>query len=118
MGDLSDHMPIFLSIRNIMNESSHDPVEIEYRILNDRTIGDFRTDLENQDFSSVVNCNDVCVATETFEDVVMQKYNINCPIVTKMPSPRNIKKPWICGSIVVFIKKKNDRICIFYSDLV
>ena len=62
-GDLSDHMPIFLTIQNPLIKYSHEQIVIEYRVLNELFLANFCNNLASQDFSDVLNCNNVSAGT-------------------------------------------------------
>ena len=55
--DISDHFPIFLISKDLMLDSSNEPVHITKREINDKSIAYFKTILSIVDWKHVLNKN-------------------------------------------------------------
>ena len=81
-------------------------VEVEYRLLNDFTIANFRAGLMSHDFDSVLNEPSIDKCLESFLHVLDSKYNEFCPIKKKILSYKSLRNPWITPNILSHIRKR------------
>ena len=106
LSSISDHFPVFISIETKNNISSQEPQEIQYRLIDNNCILQFKADLRNSIINlytnpSITSAND---AFTIFFNIFNELYNKNFPIVTKIVSKKSILKPWVTESLVKRIK--------------
>ena len=107
---LSDHFPNFLIHKNLLpnlvpNENN---IKCRYRLINDVTLDNLFTDISSHDFSTIVNSYDVDAAVIGLERLVLNYFNIHCPIICREISFKSKTKPWISLDIVNDIKKRQN----------
>ena len=106
LSSISDHFPIFISLKTENDTSSQEPQEIKYRLIDSDRILHFKTDLSNSFINLYTNPN-ITSANDAFTiffDIFNELYNKNFPIVTKIVSKKSILKPWVTESLVRRIK--------------
>jgi len=106
--DISDHLAVFyLSDCNNL-QYKHPAVNIiKSRIIDDKSIDAFSTDLEHADWSSIYNSNNADLAYDALHDSIMQLYNKHFPIKTRNVRKNNIpRNPWITQSLLQSINHK------------
>ena len=86
LSSISDHFPVFISIETENNISSQEPQEIQYRLIDNNRILQFKADLRNSIINlytnpSITSAND---AFTIFFNIFNELYNKNFPIVTKI----------------------------------
>ena len=106
LSSISYHFPIFISIETENNISSQEPQEIQYIIIDNNCILQFKADLRNSIINlytnpSITSAND---AFTIFFNIFNELYNKNFPIVTKITSKKSLLKPWVTESLVKRIK--------------
>ena len=105
---LSDHFPNFLIHLNLLSEPSSDPISYQSRVLNDESLNHFYHSLINYDLSHILNSTDIDSALCNLYDILMNFYNIHCPIRNRTKSYKSKMKPWINSNIVELIKKRQN----------
>ena len=111
---ISDHYPNFLIRRNIFCINSNIPLRhIQYRLINDETIENFRNEIDSHDFSDICNCRNVSSALDKLTKIINYCYNSCCPIRQKYLSYKSFSKPWITKSILFNIKKRQNYLILY-----
>ena len=96
--DISDHFAIFSFIKNIF--STQNEVEyVSYRLINEGTISELVNAISNIDFSNILNSDDIDFSINTLDSVILDQYNIHCPIICKKLTRKDREKPWITNSL-------------------
>jgi hypothetical protein len=114
ISDISDHLPIFVTLHNIINdETSHENRQIKYRLINDVGIRNLNDMLNQYDFSEIINTNDCDLAIKQLNLIVDKCYTSCCPLKTKTISHKDITKPWITNDIKSNIKRRNKYYSLF-----
>ena len=99
--DISDHFPIFLISKDLILDSSNEPIHITKREINDKSIACFKTLLSIVDWKHVLN-----------EDSPNNVYNESLRIFggfynEVFPKQKiKIKRPWMTKGLVKSSKKK------------
>ena len=101
---ISDHFPVFF-----LNKFKGKVVDKEFVIfketINPRNINNFKDLLINHNWDSILDCNDVNLATSQFLHQISYLYKICFPI-KKIVVKRN-HKPWVTQCLLNSIKRKN-----------
>ena len=92
--DLSDHC-IVLCVAKSFYESVDNDFCRQVKLHSSESINNFISAIENCDFSTVINNENVSSCIECLEDLIMTRYNGCCPILTREVSYKNLIKPWI-----------------------
>ena len=101
---ISDHFPVFLFNNfktNIFNKNQI----IFKESFNPQNINRFKDFLINHNWNTVVECNDVNHATNTFLNQVSHFYKVCFPV--KKIVLKSIHKPWVTHCLLNSIKRKN-----------
>lgn len=102
--DISDHFPVLSQFKLIIDNS---PAYVKKRIINDSTLNNFQADLEQIDWTSVLQCT---CPNKSF-DVFFQEFNLlfqqHFPVITKTVRTRNIVSPYISPDLKKYINEKN-----------
>ena len=117
VSDVSDHLPIFCLINNLLprKKPTGEPIQFKYRLTNDSSITNLCNDLRCIDFSSLFQSNDVDNIMKNFSDTIYGLYNKNCKIKTKTVSYRSFVKPWIKGQVLEKIKQRQNMYLLYRS---
>ena len=115
ISSLSDHLPIFVIIKDIVSFSSSrsESVNIKYRVINEVTIENYLSELSSFDFYDFLPRDSIDDAMFLFDDIIFTLYNKHCPIKSKTVSGRSYNKPWICGEILENIKKRQNLYLLY-----
>ena len=108
LSSLSDHFPIFLILKDVLEIPAVDelPITIRFRPNNDTLMTSFREAILFYDF----NLNDLEPeeAWLHFSEKLYGIYDNIFPIQTKYISPKSARKPWIDVAIVRKIKRRDN----------
>ena len=101
-------MPNFVIHKNLIPVGNTDTSSFTRKIrpLSDENMEDLFVHLSAHDFSGIANCNDVNAAVVDLSDIIVNYFNVFCPIKTKIISYKSKIKPWITSSILGDIKKR------------
>jgi Reverse transcriptase (RNA-dependent DNA polymerase) len=101
---ISDHYPI-ITICN--SEKMQRPQSIETRFINERSIQNFKNDLSNVNWATLLECNDTQLAYDIFSENFFFLYNLHFPL-RKVKLNRNIHKleKWFTGGMLISRRKK------------
>ena len=114
ISDISDHLPIFVILNNILNnEVNKNCTQIKYRLINDLTIGNLYDKLNQYDFTEILDGNDCDLAIKQLTSIVDESYCSCCPVKTKTISPKDITTPWITADVKTEIKRRNHYFSLF-----
>ena len=92
--DISDHYALFIFLKNILSSSRNDNV-ISYRLINESSIENFCNSISIVDFTHVLQTDNIDFAIEELDAIILDHFNLNCPVVTKNISKKDREKPWI-----------------------
>ena len=105
--DVSDHLPIFsISTKNFERPRTETQCHTTRRV-NTETVDKLRRKLASQDWSNVLNTEDVNIAYNDFISIFSEHLNDCCPEIT-MKSKTNPSKPWLTDGLINACKKKNN----------
>jgi hypothetical protein len=114
ISDISDHLPIFVILKNIIiNEAVDRCIQIKYRLINDTTIGNLYDRLNQYDFTAIRGENDCDIAIKQLTSIVDECYKSCCPLKTKTVSPKDITKPWITANIKSEMKRRDNYYSLY-----
>ena len=114
--DFSDHLPLFLCLRNFFTVSETNYVhEIKFRNINDESLNKLANYLSQQDFSSVIDSDCLNTAIPLFDELMLNAYNEFCPILTKKITQKDLKKPWITKNIKKLINKRSNLLILYHT---
>ena len=103
--DISDHLPIFIIYQNYYNSSSHDREIISYRRIDDSTLANLYTAMQNENLQ-IPNVYDIDERIEHLHGKILENFHIFCPVKKKFVSPKGKLKPWINDSIKRDMKQR------------
>lgn len=114
ISDLSDHLPIFVILQNIIsNGGPHKGHNIKYRIVNDVTMQNLYDMLHQYNFNEITNSNDCDHAVKQLSSIIDECYVATCPLKSKTISHKDLTKPWITNEIKSFINPK--KLLLFFT---
>ena len=105
---LSDHFPIFLILKDVLELPAVDeqPITIRFRPSNDTLLETFRESIFAYNFN--LDNLEPEEAWLHFSEKLFQMYDNIFPIQNKNISPKSSSKPWIDAAIVRKIKRRNN----------
>lgn len=101
--DISDHLPIFLAIRQRIKKKR---LSIPVRSITSKNLENFRQELINTSWNDVLANDNPNIAVNTFIEKFKEVYDHNFPRITHRPS-KKIRKPWITRDLLHQINEKN-----------
>ena len=104
--DISDHFPIFLISKDLMLDSSNEPIHITKREINDKSIAYFKTLLSIVDWKQVLNENSPNNAHNEFLKIFLGLYNEAFPKQKIKIKRKSFNSPWMTKGLVKSSKKK------------
>ena len=110
--DVSDHFPIFIIYEDFFNQS-HSDETVEFRLINNSTLQLLYSNLSKISFQDIINCDDINLSISKLNNVIINQYNLCCPIKTKTIKKKDRDKPWICNSLKNLIKKRQRYFYLF-----
>ena len=113
--DLSDHYLIFTISRKFFECDNGLPISINYRSHDETSLNSFHNAISSHDFTNIIDCSDVNQGIVDFNNLVMNYYNLHCPIVTRYLSYKTYKKPWISRELRDKIKIRNNYYILYKS---
>ena len=105
--DISDHYPIFMVVENLLSHNQ-EPQIIKYRLINDTTLDGLAQSLWDHNFDDLRNEENIDVAVEYLDAVIMHYFDIHCPVIIKKISRRDRAKPWINSYVKMLIKNREN----------
>ena len=97
---ISDHFPIFLILKDLILDSSNEPIHITKREVNDKSIAYFKTPLSIVDWKHVLNENSPNNAYNEFLRIFFGLYNETFP-KQKIKIKRKIfNSPWMTKGLL------------------
>ena len=106
INDISDHLPVF-SITKEIQKAVHKPRYMFKRNTAPDAIGLFCHDLDQQNWETVLQTDEVNQAYNSFIDIVETLFNKNCPVKRIIIKNNKYDKPWITPGLKNACKKKN-----------
>ena len=106
IADISDHLPVFTILHN-KTFKAKTKMKIKKRIMNNENVEQFKSSLQNCDWSDVYNCQTANSMYNKFILSVQNLYDLSFPIVTKTIKTSEQYRPWITRAIKNSIIKKN-----------
>ena len=113
--DISDHYPIFIIVKNMVSHNL-EPEYVKYRLINDTTLDSLYQALWDHDFNNLINVESIDVAIEQLDTIIMQYFDVHCPIITKKITNKDNEKPWINSYIKTLIKKRENYYKLYKSN--
>ena len=107
INDISDHLPVF-SITKEMQKPVYTTNYLLKRNITSDAISHFCHDLEQQNWETIIETDDVNQAYSSFVDIVKTLFNKNCPIKRIMIKNNKYDKLWITPGLKNACKKKNN----------
>ena len=111
LADVSDHFPVFHVSKLIHKEETE--IEVMRRMFTEKNKAAFKTEIENVNWSFVMDTNDAQVAFSLFHKRYCDIFKKHFP-KKKIKIKVNSDKPWITASLKKSIKHKNK---LFYKHL-
>ena len=102
--DISDHFPVTF---HVLTKTKNVCKRIMYRKSGENFDTIFNEKLSNYDFAHVLECDDVNVAFQLFNDAIYSMYDESYPLITKIIRVNGDKKAWLTAGIRQSIKTKN-----------
>jgi len=118
VSSISDHYPVFIISRRIFNGESNPnnpPSSVKFRSVNDNAIVSMCDSLSSYDFSSIFGSQDVNEAFNELNSILMDYYNLFCPIKSRTISYKDITKPWIDREVKREIRRRENYYKLFKS---
>ena len=106
--DISDHYSIFIIVPDISVDSQTESDKISYRLINELRKRKFNHDLYNSGILQVLTNNDAKSAFEHFYKTFDSEYDQSFPIKSKIPTHKDILKPWIDDTAIKRIKIRSN----------
>ena len=104
--DISDHFPIFLISKDLVLDSSNEPIHITKREINDKSIAYFQTLLSIVDWKHVLNKNSSNNAYNEFLKIFWGLYNEAFPKQKIKIKRKSFNSPWMTKGLVKSLKEK------------
>ena len=102
--DISDHLPIFLIIKeHVINKETNFVTTRDYSASN---ILQFTEKHKNTRWDDVLNCKEPEMAYKVFYKILYKEYDQYFPVKTFEIKYKN-RKPWLTDGLKISIKKKN-----------
>ena len=109
--DVSDHFPVFSFLKDFLlhNNSSE---SVRRRLLNEIFLDNFSRSIAIQDFSQVLQSDDLDFAVEKLNEIILTQYNAHCPVFIRKIDKRDREKPWIRPDIKQLLRMRQ----VMYRD--
>ena len=104
--DISDHFPIFLISKDLMLDSSNEPIHLTKREISDKSIAYFKTLLSIIDCKHVLNENSPNNAYNEFLRIFWGVHNEAFPKEKIKIKRKSFNSPWMTKGLVKSSKKK------------
>ena len=104
--DISDHFPQFIFV-NEKKPDYYDKLKADKRNFSRSNIDQFKTFFNNHQWEEVLNCEDVQVAFDTFNDVFSTGFDQFFPLQKKRKNKFHKKQPWMTKGL---LKSRNNSI--------
>ena len=114
ISDISDHFPVFAHSLHIFsthsNSSNHNHIPFKYRHISTKNLNRLTVSLNNEEWTSVFNTNNVDESFENFMNIFTKHFDKCIPLCSnKKPKyKKNPRLPWISNSLLRSINKKNN----------
>ena len=106
--DISDHYSTFIIVPDITLDSQTEPDKVSSRLINEFRERKFNNDLCKSDIMQVLNNYDAKSACEQFFTNFDREYDTSFPIKSKIPTYKDILKPWIDDTAIKKIKIRSN----------
>ena len=105
--DCTDHLPCF-AIYNLLTTKNNEKIRLETRPYSDANLQKLTDRLQNTDWNSLLNYNDLETCTTTFIDKLNYLYTECFPLKVKFISNKRMKNIWITRDIKRLINEKSE----------
>ena len=102
---MTDHFPVIYCLK--VRAKMKDYKNIEYRLSGEQCDINFKHKIENHNWATVYDMNNVDIAFEYFNKVLSDYYNECYPIRTKRIQMNKINNPWLTPALSESIRTKN-----------
>ena len=117
--DLSDHYIIAAHYPNFFNNNHVNGNKlIKYRSHTSVSINNLCESVSHYDFANIVQCEDVDMGIEKLIDVLMNFYDLHCPIKSRTISYKDDIKPWIDYETKELIRKRQNYFLLYKRNLI
>ena len=106
ISDISDHLPVFMCSEQVVKHKKTKSYVFK-RVLNQENLCKLNNCLEQCDWTSVIQCDDVNNAYVNFIDMYKLHLNSCCPVKRFVVKDVQKQKPWLTRGLENAIKKKN-----------
>ena len=112
ISDISDHFPVFAHSLHILsthsNSSNHNHIPFKYRHISTKNLNRLTVSLNNEEWTSVFNTNNVDQSFENFMNIFTKHFDKCIPLCSnKKPKyKKNPRLPWISNSLLRSINRK------------
>ena len=110
---ISDHFPIFLISKDLMLDSSNEPIHITKQEINYKSVAYFKTLLSIVDWKHVLNENSPNDAYNEFLRIFLSLYNEAFSKQKIKSKRKSVNSPWMTKGLLNSSKKKQDCIKFF-----
>ena len=104
--DISDHFPIYFSIKTVFLNEKSPSIKCYKRIINDRRINEFKVKLSILNWDDVIDEANPNFAYNTFLDKFLKIYDEIFPIKEYEITGKSLKSPWITSALKKSSKHK------------
>ena len=111
--DITDHLPIFLIYELYFDTVKLAPKEIEYRVVNELTLGSFYSNFSLLNMHDVLSEPDVSSGVAMLHEKLLTCYNESIPLKKKVISVKDQLKPWITPVIKSSIKRRHHYFSLY-----
>ena len=105
---ISDHYPIFISIKNKNFDSNRNLKLIKYRLIDDFRVRKFNSAIKVSFNNILLETDDAPVAFTNFLNKFYDLYNKHFPIVTKLIPIKSLLNPWVTTRLADRLKIKDN----------
>ena len=106
INDVSDHLPVFCINKN--SNYTSDCMKKCYKKNKILNFDNFKRELDNHDWNSIYETNDVNLANDCFIAAFKNLYDKNCTCKTVYISNRKNHKPWVTKGLQNACEKKKN----------
>ncbi|MBY0581213.1 MAG: endonuclease/exonuclease/phosphatase family protein, partial [Rickettsiales bacterium] len=113
--DVSDHFPIFFSIKSDYRINKGGRVMIKKRVFNNNNLKSFKNQFLYEDWSHISFNDNINVIYDTFIRTFFKIYDTNFPVCEILCKTKDILSPWITKGLKKSSKiKKNQKLYVKY----
>ena len=104
---ITDHYPIFISIKTPKNDQQNDQIIIKYRVLDDHSTRKFKYALNNTLKNAIIEMDNAHSAFAEFFKQLNFLYDKYFPIKSRIMKTKEKLKPWVTSYLIQRIKERD-----------